>query len=272
MSTTKPKQTLNELLLEAQLTRQKYLVVEGPSDAGFFRTWLRSVVSGNIIVTSVEEIDVPTAEVISLGLNDGNRSRVIVVSRRALGRPCNLMCVADRDVGQDVDAHSQETLIWTDFPGLESYTFTLETLQVICDVHTGGRLPAAAELHEGLRQILCELFAVRAQHNHLPKPNYRAGFTTKPPRMDAFDVALTVDPRIRADIAAYPRPMAADPREYAYGHDIAEVMYVLFANELKNSAGLSSPRALEAALATAGFVGGAYEGSRLFDSLRAWAS
>jgi hypothetical protein len=268
----KPRLRLDELLLEAELTQQKYLVVEGPTDASFFRTWLATIAKRSVTVSSIDDVDVPTGEVFCLGLNDGNRSRVIAVAAASRGRSVDIRCVADTDCGHGVDKHNYEALLWTDYPGLESYALTLETLGVVCELHAGGRLPAVDILLPELARILREIFAVRCHHEHLPKPNYRAGFTTRPPRLDSFDVALTVDYYIRADIATYARSTSADPRRYAYGHDIAEVLFAVYANELKNGAGIANPKALETALLSALLIGDEYACEPLFDSLSRWAA
>lgn len=223
-------------------------------------------------VTSIEEVDVPTGEVFLLGLNDGNRSRVIAVAAASSGRSVDIRCVADRDCGSGVDKHDYETLLWTDYPGLESYALTPEALGIFRELYAGGRLPAVDVLLPELARVLREIFAVRCHHEHLPKPSYKAGFTTRPPRLDSFDVTLTVDHSIRADVASYVRSTSADPRRYAYGHDIAEVLIAVYANDLKNGAGIASSKALETALLSALLIAGAPTSEPLFDSLSRWAA
>lgn len=266
-----PRTLMDELFLEIELTNVRYIIVEGPSDARFFRAWLADCDLGpQTAVLYVDEIDVSSEMVRSLGLNDGNRSRVIVFSMRAAERMIDLRCIADRDCGHGIEDYSHDTLLWTDFPALESYAVTEAVLDRANLLSFAEKLPPARELVPRLAFALRELYAVRLRHPHLPGPKYSAGFAQKTSSLEDFDVVRAVEARIRSEVPGYERPIDADPRNFAYGHDIAELLLAAYGNALKNTVGLAKREAVEAALMNAVLAVGAFRDSPLFVQLRHW--
>lgn len=174
---TAPRQRLNEYFLEIKLTNRKHIVVEGRTDQRFFRVWLDGLrdIEAQVAVTAVESLEVPTADLFAIGLADSNRSRVIVVAAKASESGANLRCIADRDCGHDVVNHIYDTLLWTDYPAIESYAVEARTLDIANQLSFGGHLPSADQLLGPLSFALSELFAVRCHHQHLPKPNHKSG-------------------------------------------------------------------------------------------------
>jgi hypothetical protein len=269
-----PRIKVDELLLEVSLTSRRHIVVEGASDDRFFRAWAKDVAGGErVVVTSVERIDVAPQWLIDNGLNDGNRSRLVLIARRAHEASVNLRCVADRDCGHHVEEHTYATLAWTDFPALESYAVEESVLDRANLLSFAERLPPASDLLPGLAYALAELFAVRSRNEHLPKPKYQAGFKNKDRSLTSFDVAAAVDVTIRSHVVSYERPSSNDdPRSYAYGHDIAELLLAVFGNTLKNHAGLSNRDAVEGALRSAMQVVGTYKEQPMFKGLADWVA
>lgn len=266
-----PRLNLDELLLEISLTTKRHIIVEGPTDRRFFRAWADDLdARDRVVVTSVEDIEIDTDWLFEVGLNDGNRSLVLLVAHRASSITSNVRCIADRDCGHGIDAFDYEVLMWTDFPALESYAIDAAVMDRANLLSFAGRLPSAAILLPPLGFALRELFAVRAKHEHLPRPKYDAGFKNKTRRFEDFRVELTVDVSIRSETPSYPRPQSTDPREHAYGHDVAELLLAVHGNALKNQAGLATREAVEGALRSAMQVVGTYKSERLFRELEAW--
>lgn len=268
-----PRLSLNELLLEISLTSKRHLVVEGASDARFFRAWAYDVPCGErLVITSVDDIEITFDDLDAMGLNDGQRSRVVYVASQAAESQFDMRCVADRDCGHQVDDHSYATLLWTDYPAIESYAVDEATLNRANLLSFGGRLPEASELLPNLTYALRELFAVRLQNEHLSAPRYASGFGRVPRLLENFDVASAVEGRLRADVAGYPRPQGEDPRSFAYGHDVGELLLCAYGNALRNQAGLSTREAVEGALLLAMQVVGSYRGEPLFQGLEEWVA
>lgn len=252
------------------MTSRKHLVVEGGADARFMRAWLLGLPGGdNVVVTSVDKIDIPDAHLILLGLTIGNRGRVIAVAKSADDGNLDIRCVADRDCNQNVEDHKYTTLLWTDFPALESYALDDAVLERANLLSFRGLLPAGSELLQLLVFPLRELYAVRERNPNLPTPKYSKGFTKKA-KLDEFDVTQTVDHAIRDEINKYERSTSPDPRTFAYGHDIGELLLASYGNTLKNKAGLRDLEALESALLSAVQATGKYINEPLFRLLTEW--
>lgn len=266
-----PRQTIEEFRLEVQLTAAKYLVVEGPSDARFFTAWLKQhFESVAVHVLPVEGIEIPDEEIQTSGMNVGNRSRVVLLARELHDEADTVRCLADRDCGEHLDEHDYATLLWTDFPALESYTVSKSVLEHANLISFGARLPEAEELLSGLAFALRELFAVRVHHPHLPRPKYSAGMGKQPNPLSAFDVSKVLTPAVAKSSQSYQRSEASDPRHYSYGHDISELLLAAFANVLKNSCGISRREAVEAALLGALLAVAELEQEPLFAGLIEW--
>jgi hypothetical protein len=269
-----PRIKVEELLLEVSLTSKRHILVEGASDDRFFRAWAKDIAGGErVVVTSIERIEVPSQWLIDNGLNDGNRARLVVVAGRAHAASIDLRCVADRDCGHNVQEHTYATLVWTDFPALESYAVHESVLDRANLLSFAEKLPPASDLLPGLAFALGELFAVRSVNEHLPKPNYQAGLKKNGASFASFDVAAAVDVTLRPHIESYMRPSGSDdPRTYAYGHDVAELLLIVYGNTLKNKVGLSNRDAVEGALRSAIQAVGAYKEEPMFRGLAAWVA
>ncbi|AUI51118.1 hypothetical protein [Arthrobacter crystallopoietes] len=269
-----PRIRVDELLLEVSLTSKRHIVVEGASDDRFFRAWAMDIAGGErVVVTSVERVDVAPQWLIDIGLNDGNRARLVFIARRAHEKSIDLRCVADRDCGHHVEENTYTTLTWTDFPALESYAVEESVLDRANLLSFAEKLPPASDLLPSLAFALGELFAVRSRNEHLPKPKYQAGFKNRNRSLMSFDVVAAVDMTIRSHVESYTRPSSNDdPRAYAYGHDIAELLLAVYGNTLKNHAGLSSRDAVEGALRSAIQAVGKYKDEPMFRGLADWVA
>lgn len=265
-----PRIRLDELFLEIQLTARKHIIVEGHTDERFIQAWLQDIRSGeSVVVTQVGSIHVDAADVEQLGFADGNRGRVVLVAVRAAEANVDLRAIADRDCGHHVATHTYPTLCWTDFPALESYALDATTLERANLLSFEGRLPEGPVLLAQLAPALRDLFAVRLVHEHLEQPNYSAGLANRR-SLAEFDVAAAVHIAIRAEVPSYERPSGADPREFAYGHDIGELLLAAFANVIRNQVGLQKLSAVESALRSAVQVVGSYKTEPMFLRLQEW--
>ncbi|MBN8423114.1 hypothetical protein JF531_01090 [Microbacterium esteraromaticum] len=266
-----PRLRLEELLIEAELTNKRHIIVEGPTDKLFVEGWSMDVSAADlVIVTDVESIEIDPGLLYMAGLNDGNRSRVLVVARHAATQGIDIRCIADRDCGHGVDEHSCDALLWTDYPSLESYAVDVATLDRANVLGFAGKLPAAADYLPGLTFALRETYCVRVHNEHLPSPDFESGFASQARDFFDFRVEESVAHDLRADIATYERPAGDDGRQFAYGHDIAGLMLAVYANVLKNQAGLRTREAVENVLRGAIQVVGSYRSEGLFSALEQW--
>ena len=272
--TEKPRQRLSEFVTEVRLTGSKYVVVEGPNDRRFLVQWFESQEdfrSQRPPVISVDSLDIDAGELLALGLNEGSRSRVIFVAMRAEQENLDLRCIADLDCGHDVDLFTGSTLIWTDFPAIESYGFNAKTLDSLNRLFLGERLPAGDVLLGTMSPMLADLFTVRTNNPHLPDPDIPKGLT-KERGVFKFDVALTLVPTVAAKVPSYGAIAPSDPRSSAYGHDICAMLFALHSNVLKNQAHVADPEALEHLLRAAILIANDLRENALFSTLIDWAA
>lgn len=266
-----PRIKASELFLESRLTKHRQIIVEGSSDRRFITAWAKGLgINEIIVVTAVGDIDVDSKDLFELGLNDGNRARVIALAKNSHAASIDIKCIADRDCGHNVEDHSYPTLLWTDYPALESYVVEEDVLDQANLLNFGGQLSNGATLLSELSFALGELYAIRTHHEHLPGPKYKAGLKNGR-KLSSFDVTAAVQPDVASLCANYPRPGSARaPKTYAYGHDVSELLMAAYGSTLRNKAGLATREALEGVLMSALQVVGLYKSERLFISLEKW--
>lgn len=269
----KPKSKLRELLKEAELTATSYLIVEGRTDRSFYKEWLRQAGKGQelrpLVVEAVDAIDLGETSDVELQLPKGARSSVILIALAASKKPVDIRCIADRDCGHHVDKVQVEELWWTDFPALESYLFESDTLDTVNRMAFGERLPDGAKLVATLAPVLRELYTVRLHNESLRAPDISKGYGKSKNPVD-FDVRKAVAPEVAAVAHTYTRPSEGDPRSYAYGHDIADLLLHQFGNEIKNQAKIPHREALEAHFRWCLLVSKTFDSSVLAAKLSSW--
>lgn len=244
-----PRQTTQEFVREVARTGDRYVVVEGRADVGFYSLWLRrqiaSVTGAHVPhIVSVDSIQVDPGLLFDLRLPDSNRSRVLALAADQTAE--NLWFLADRDCDHGMEVVSAQNLLWTDFPALESYALTAGVLDCVNLLFLGGRLPDGAAVVEEVVPILRQLYTIRLYNPNLPEPNLDRAFYGKDPVR--FDIEKAVPPELRPEVPKYEIPAFADPRSVAYGHDVAAVLMHRFANVIGNQAKISRVDVLEKAL------------------------
>lgn len=269
-----PRILISELMREAQLTKRPNLIVEGQSDKRFFGTWISGFANDrDVAITCVDNIEIPVGELDALGLNDGNRSRVICMASKADLAGCGQLfrCVADRDAGHGVENFNLETLLWTDFPAIESYALEPRVWDYANQISFNGLLPSSEQLWRPLDRALSELFSIRVQVEHLSAPNVGKGFTTKEKRISDFDARLTIESGVlgRIEWRLY-SPVDSDIRERAYGHDIANIIFEAYRQKFKRNLHITGVGAIENALKSAMLYTREHENHDLFRLIREW--
>jgi hypothetical protein len=270
----KPLQLLSEFAAEVRLTGSRFLVVEGLSDLSFFKQWIAGAdfdEKTRPTVIPVGALEVDAGELIGLGLNDAERSRVIYVAMFLESEKLDLVrCVADRDAEHDVKRFAPSPLLWTDFPAIESYGFEASVLDTLNTLFLGGRLPDGADVITLVSPILLELYTVRTHNQHLPTPDIGKGLSWSKGGY-SFRVEKTVPPELANDVGDYARPSYSDPRLHAYGHDVCAVIICLFGNAVKNQAGVRNQETLEDMLRASVLVRAGIRTLPLFKQILDWA-
>ena len=273
--TKKPLQRLSEFAAEVRFSGSKYLVVEGPRDRGFFTQWLTGFEFDGVprpTVMTVGGLDVSAGDLSSRGLNDGERSRVIFVAMFAESEKLDhVRCVADRDTDHDISRFKASTLLWTDFPALESYGFEPTVLNTLNTLFLGARLPHGDELVALMSPMLLELYTVRLHNEHLPRPNLPRAVSVSKGQF-TFQVEKAVSPAVAAKVSTYSRPAFADTRSHAYGHDIGALILALFGNVVRTQVGIRDQAILEDMLRAAFLMTADLKALPLFREIAQWAA
>jgi hypothetical protein len=273
--TKKPLQRLSEFAAEVRFTGSKYLVVEGRRDRGFFTQWFAGLEFDGVArptVVAVGGLEIGAGDLSSLGLNDGERSRVVFVAVFADAEKLDLVrCVADRDAGHDLSRFMASTLLWTDFPALESYGFEPAVLDALNHLFFGDRLPCGEKLVALMSPMLLELYAVRMHNEHMPRPDLSKAVSMKKGQF-RFHVASAVPPAIAPMVSTYTRPTFADARSHSYGHDIGALLFVLFGNVVRTQVGIKDQDILEDMLRAAFLMTADLKALPLFREIADWAA
>ncbi|WP_156913903.1 hypothetical protein [Brevibacterium album] len=274
--------TVEERLLEIRLSRKKHLIVEGNSDQRFYQSWFSMLGRGDdLVVSSVDEIDVSRESIESLGVTVGNRGAVVSFAHAASGSnetpafSSKIRCIIDRDLGQELNIECGNFLLVTDFPALESYAMTREVLEAANLLGFCRAIPDIDAAFEGLKYALGALFAVRLQYPHLPRPRYEKGIKASSSRdLREFDVKVSVDASIvdmdETDWTVRSERRGEDCRTFAYGHDISELLLAAYSNRFKNKSGITKIEVIEEAMLSAMMRVGEFESRPLFVAVKSW--
>ncbi len=266
-----PRRTIKELLFVlARLRCTHLIVVEGYSDRSFFRWLLDWTQSSHFSIHAVDEIDVPVTWLTTAADYSNNRQIVAAVALGLSAREdaqLRVLGVVDADCGTPIE-WSTDCIVKTDFPSIESYCFTPETLHklLVLTLGLGDNIDGVA-LRDELAPVLAGLFAVRSRTGSL------GGAVDK---VLAYEAA-TWNAHFRADPAHTEERrriyqsarIGADPRETCYGHDLAAVLMLRFVARIKNHVGVRSVAGLERTL-VAHLERAIAEESALGHTIRRW--
>lgn len=263
-----PRASLSELLKESELTGRCFLVVEGPTDRRFLTQWLRSAFPdtlSSLTIMTPEGIEAHWYRLAEVGLSEGARQRVVWIALQIPSEAARVQCLADLDCGELAARFSSDRLWWTDHPAIESYAFEPETLDILNQMFLREQLPEGTAVVAELIPVLVDLFRIRLHNENIPAPAVHKGFGK-----NGWDPRPTVPPEIAARLSEFPSPSFEDPRDVAYGHDVAKALYSRFANEIKNRAKIGDLTTLEDDLRAALILSGAFAQSRLASQLLEW--
>lgn len=265
------RKSLKEFRHELNLSQDKHVVVEGHSDRRFYSAWLdaHDFLDG-VSVHAVDTLQVEDDLVRELELPGGARGRVIALARETQDRHDRVLCVADRDTGHDVDEFRYRTLIWTDYPALESYVMHPKLFRMAHQLCLQGTVNDSEKLYRDLAIALGRIWQTRLLNPHLEAPNYKKGIKGGV-GLAEFDVCKAVRPGTKIERGGGEVELPSDVRAYSYGHDIAHLLFAAYAPQLKNKLHFGSEKALEVALLGTMLNSNLLASEKLFVQLETWA-
>ncbi|MFW0111615.1 hypothetical protein [Rothia sp. CCM 9416] len=230
-----PRTDSYAFLKKISLSSHFNLVVEGDSDYKFYKSWCMK--NGiDVQVTVIDKIRLRELEHEELG-RGSRRTQVISLSFKVSREPLQnrellenkILCVADFDLGSDIEIFESECLAFTDFPSLESYTLTHF---VMGNVFLGKNL---CDLLDEIYQKLYILYRIRC-YKSIKKEKQSFKNLRKAQRKIS-----------KEEINEYQRQFTAvagtDLREYCYGHDVSRLIIADYGKFLQVE--FDGPEALE---------------------------
>lgn len=267
--TNRPRKLLSELFREVRLTGGSYVIVEGRSDVTFFQVWARKLhFNPAPIFLEVDRLEVGPDILMSYNFNDSQRSRVVVVAREAFEREVSLRCVADRDTGCNVDNNNFETLLWTDYPAIESYAMTRSVLDLM-NISIFRNRYNADDLFNDLSRILSLIYSLRLKVSNLPALNYDKSFPQRGV-LEKFTLERAVSDQHKELAKTCAPSKATDPRKVSYGHDIASLLFFHDKQFFKGTLHITDVAQLEDQMLKVVEMDGNYRTEPLFQQLEHW--
>lgn len=257
-----------------EIIQSKYLMVavEGYSDKHFYESWASSRDLGSrLAAVCIDSLEVSPELLHRLGLTDSNRSRVLAVCAELSSNSDRFRGIVDRDTGQDLDRELPDCLLVTDYPAIESYALGTKVFETLNKIVLHENFGGSEDLLKDLTVALRDLWEIRLQNPNLEQPNYKSGMKGAG-GIGEFDsraatgireIVLPSDDGVESEVVE-------DIRHYAYGHDIAALIFSADQNYFKNRRKFSGPESLEASFMAAIAMSSHLDDELLFRSLADW--
>lgn len=243
---TRPKKSIPELIARYRLEPQvRDLFVEGRHDATVIARFLRSLDLREVVVYEISTVDVPTDDVLTANLNDGNRGRVIYLAfelEKYLEPDSRAVtCIADRDY--DLlrnQVYESPFLLFVEYSCMEMYAFEPGILDDMLAAVAPNLNKTGNEVLDELEPVLRRLFLIRAANiilklnlRWLPTFHESCTITEKKIAFDEEDfirrylgknAKLDDMAKFRDEITVLERLMEGDRRLFIRGHDFVDAL------------------------------------------------
>lgn len=168
-----PKQQIVDLVTEYLLhTGRKDLFVEGMEDRSVIEWFLESVSISGVRVLEIDCVEITAEDLRRHGLNEGNKSRVLVLAREFINTlpetASQVLCVVDADFDYILNRiETNRFLAYTDGTSLEMYAFSEAALKRVLWLGFRDSSSNAALILDTLYGVLKEIFVIRAVNESL---------------------------------------------------------------------------------------------------------
>lgn len=256
------RRTISELLARYELEPTiRDVFVEGDGDRAIVTWFTEEVGCKNVFVYDIGTVDVSEETLVTLGLTNNNRGRVIALSKdlssHSQALSSRVVCIVDRDFDLWTGAdHNCGLLLMTDYTCMEMYMFNHDHLRKFFHLiarHRGGKLDHVVAT---LARTLQELFLIRFANITLDLNLTWMSFprccqltATKDIQFDSEDFiekylnknsALDKKAALKAKIDESRRLLSNDPRHQANGHDFIELLD-WYLNQLQRRGKIAGP-------------------------------
>ena len=164
--TNVPRRTIPELLFLHEVEPSlKDIFVEGDYDVAVVMRFLRDIGCEDVVVRSINCIEVDDGKLLRDGRDVGNRERVILLAEEILQHlevEGTILCIADRDYGNwNGGLPEIRNLVFTDYSCMELYVWNRVVLRRFLTVYCNRPDWSVDEFIEALREPLQSMFAIR---------------------------------------------------------------------------------------------------------------
>ena len=161
-----PRRTVSELLFLHQMERSlKDIFVEGDYDVAIVLQFLRGIGYEDVVVRSIDCIEIDDVGLRLDGRDVGNRERVIYLAEQVsnhLEIEGQILCIADRDYSNWIGPIPEfRDLVLTDYSCMDMYVWNSKVLRKFLTVYCNRPLWSVEQFCEALQTPLQCLFAIR---------------------------------------------------------------------------------------------------------------
>lgn len=237
------RRTINELLARYELEPElNDIFVEGKFDQEVFSNYFRGSKQLNRMVYEIDSVEVPAEFLLKHGLTEGNKQRVIALSRELAKLPPESLChcLVDRDLDHWFGPlESTDRLTWTEFCSIELHFFSDEILHDVLITTAKAKIIDWEKYTKSLIEALRNLYALRLADRELDwslewlpidkylshqnsqidldLKNYIARLLQKNGKVKASKQFIN-------SISVWQGKLSGDPRNYIRGHDFVELL------------------------------------------------
>lgn len=232
------RKTIDEIIVKYELEPSlgKEIYVEGSTDKALIEYFFLKANMKNITVLEINTVTVEKSAVLSMGLDDNNRSRLICLSSLV---DKGIICIIDSDFDfLEKPAYQKVAhLISTDYTSMELYCFNEETLERILISYPGKQHENYQSFLEILGVILIDLFLIRFAKEKidklLPKIDFTKELTVSSndiffKRNEYLEKYLKYNPKLIAQFNTFIESksphLPTDLRKKIQGHDFVSLL------------------------------------------------
>ena len=168
-----PRLTLSDLVTEYLLHKdRKHLYVEGREDSVVLGWYLKPLSDGRVCIFDIETVEITATELHRHGLNEGNKSRVLVLAReldRALPEDSTqVLCIVDADFDYILNrVEKNRFLAYTDGTSMDMYAFSETALERVIKLGMRDADSEPRQIMDNLYHVLRNIFITRAANESL---------------------------------------------------------------------------------------------------------
>jgi len=163
------RKEIDEIITKYELepSLEKEIYIEGSTDKALVDWFLKKSNITNISVLEISTVNVEKEKVLSMGLDDNNRNRLVCLSHLV---EVGIICIIDSDFDfLETPPYQNNNLISTDYSSMEIYGFNKEILEKILLGYPAKKPKDFQVFKTMIGTILLEIFLIRYTKSKIKK-------------------------------------------------------------------------------------------------------